>query len=79
MSIQLVPKTKGYSQQCIEQFQELLSMAEQGQILEAVVIYKTPIGYDHNWTGCDNMIELLGVLDRMKHLQHGRLDEMQEE
>ena len=76
MSITLVPKVKGYQQQCVEQLQELLSMAEHGQIKEVVVIYKTDVGYDHNWTGCDNMIELLGVLDRLKHLQHLRIDEI---
>ena len=74
MSITLVPKSKGYKQQCIDQFQELLSMAEHGHILEAVVIYKTATGYDHNYTGSENVIELLGAIDRIKHLQHKRLD-----
>lgn len=66
---------KNYNQQAVEYLRELLARAEAGEIVEITCVSKLVAGeYEHCWTGCDNLHELVGQLERMKHLTLRRMD-----
>jgi hypothetical protein len=70
--LQLVPR---YNQQVIDHLEELLQRAKDGAIHEVVITVKTSAGmYDHSWTGCDNLFELVGFLERQKLAMLRRMD-----
>lgn len=65
---------KEINAQAVDRLVELLAQARAGDITEFVAIYKVNGEYTHCWTGCDNLIELLGQLARMSHQMQKRMD-----
>lgn len=60
--------------QCIKLLKELLKDAEEGKLTEFIIAYQSEGQYHHVWTGCDDMIKMMGMLARMQHLLHRRMD-----
>lgn len=70
--LQLVPK---YNQQAVDILETLLEQAKRGDITEFVATTKWNDGcYTHCWTGCENLMELAGVLERQKLNTLRRMD-----
>jgi hypothetical protein len=70
--LQIVPK---YNQQVVDVLAELLELAQKGRITELVATAKYNDGsFDHCWTGCENLMELVGVLERQKLAMLRRMD-----
>ncbi len=66
---------KNYNQQAVEFLRELLARAEGGEIVEIICVSKLVGGeYEHCWTGCNNLYELVGQLECMKHVTLQRMD-----
>lgn len=65
----------GYNEHAVEQLEILLDKARKGEITEIVstVKYKDR-KYDHFWTGCENIYELVGNMERQKLAMLRRLD-----
>lgn len=71
-SLNIVPK---YNAQVVDHLTELLEEAKRGEIVEAICTAKRSDGsYDHSWTGCENLMELVGVLERQKLATLRRMD-----
>ena len=70
--LEIVPK---FSQQTVSMLEELLAQAKAGDIIEVVATTKWGDGtYTHSWTGCDNLMELVGILERQKMATLRRMD-----
>jgi len=66
---------KGYNHQAVEYFEELLERAKAGEITEAMCCIKLTGGqYEHCYTGCEDLHELVGILERTKYLTLRRMD-----
>ncbi len=62
--LKIVPK---YNRQTIDVLGTLLEQAKAGEIVEVIVTAKCADGsYDHCWTGCENLMEMAGILERQK-------------
>ena len=71
--LQIVPK---YNLQSVEVFEELLQRAKDGEITEFAGTVKLASGeYEHRWTGCENLMEMVGVLERQKMATLRRMDQ----
>jgi len=71
-ALKIVPK---YSHQVVETLETLLDQAKRGEITELMATTKWKDGdYTHCWTGCDNLMELVGVLERQKLTALRRMD-----
>lgn len=71
--LNVVPKT--YNHQVIEFLEELLEQAKAGDIVEIVTSAKFDTGgYSVSYTGCKDLHELVGQLERMKFLTLRRMD-----
>ncbi|OHD18280.1 MAG: hypothetical protein A2Y38_18740 [Spirochaetes bacterium GWB1_59_5] len=67
-----VPK---YNHQVVDHLETLLALAKNGEVLELIATVKYDNGlYGHSWTGCENMFELVGVLERQKLATLRRMD-----
>jgi hypothetical protein len=72
VSLKITPK---YNQQTVDALEILLQQAKNGEIVEIVVTAKCADGsYDHNWTGCENLMEMVGILERQKLNTLRRMD-----
>jgi hypothetical protein len=70
--LQIVPK---YNQQVVDVLTEMLELAQKGRITEFVGTAKYNDGtFDHCWTGCENLMELVGILERQKLATLRRMD-----
>jgi len=66
---------KGYNKQSIEYLTEILDRAKAGEIVEVMCVVKLKGGmFEHAYTGCSDLHELVGVLERAKHLTLRRMD-----
>jgi len=64
-----------YNAQAVEYLEQLLAEAKSGDIVEICCITKLRDGmYSHCWTGCEDLYQLVGYLERVKHLQLRRMD-----
>lgn len=71
--LSVVPK--GYNQQAVDYLQTLVDQAKAGEILEIVCVSKLSDGqYEHCWTGCKDLHELVGQLARMQYLMIQRMN-----
>jgi hypothetical protein len=71
-ALKIVPK---YNGQVVDYLTELLERAKSGEITEMIVTAKLCDGtYDHCWTGCENLFELVGMLERQKMQTLRRMD-----
>lgn len=71
--LEIVPKT--YNHQCVEFLEELLEQAKAGDIVEMVCCAKFDTGgHSVSYTGCKDLCELVGQLERMKFLTLRRMD-----
>ena len=71
-NLKIVPK---YNKQAVDLLADLLESAKRGEIVEVVATLKCSDGtYDHSWTGCENLIELVGILERQKMNTLRRMD-----
>jgi hypothetical protein len=62
--LKIVPK---YNPQVVDILTTMLEQAKCGEIVELVSTTKCADGsYDHCWTGCENLMELAGILERQK-------------
>lgn len=70
--LEIVPK---FNQQTVNLLEELLEQAKAGDITEMTATTKWGNGtYTHSWTGCDNLMELVGILERQKLATLRRMD-----
>jgi hypothetical protein len=75
-NVRALSVVRGYNQQAVEFLRELLARAEGGEIVEILCAVKLARGeYEQCWTGCDNLHELVGQLERMKFLTLRRMDQ----
>jgi hypothetical protein len=75
MTIRVLNSDKKYNQQAIDSLRILLAQAETGEIKEFMAVSKLASGeYEHCWTGCENLYELAGQLERMKYLTMERMN-----
>lgn len=75
-NVRALSVVKNYNQQAVDCLRELLASAEAGEIVEICCISKLIGGeYEHCWTGCTDLVELVGQLERMKHLTLRRMDQ----
>ena len=66
---------KTYNAQVVEFLEELLKQAKAGDIAEMVCCAKFDTGgYSVSYTGCRDLNELVGQLERMKFLTLRRMD-----
>lgn len=71
-ALSIVPK---YNGQAVDILADLLEMAKKGEITEVVYTAKCNDGsFDHGWTGCENLMELVGILERQKIATLRRMD-----
>lgn len=60
-----IVKAHDYSHQCVEYLEELLTRAKDGEIAEVMITAKLAGGgYEHSYTGCADLHELVGQLER---------------
>lgn len=75
--LQLLPPAAQQKAQAVEYLERLLALARDGKIAEFVMIYKDPTTrpaeWTHTWTGTENLHELIGALDVIKHRQLNRV------
>jgi hypothetical protein len=70
--LQIVPKFNG---QVVDILSQLLEEAKEGKITELICTAKCSDGsYDHSWSGCENLMELVGILERQKLSTLRRMD-----
>jgi len=73
VTLKVVPK--GYNSQVIEHLERLLAQARSGEVFELTAITKLKSGeYESSWTGCENLVELAGHLERLKLQMLRRMD-----
>jgi len=73
LKLSIVPK---YNAQTVDLLTELLEQAKAGGITEMTVTTRCSDGtYTHSWTGCENLMELVGVLERQKLATLRRMDQ----
>jgi hypothetical protein len=66
---------QGFNSQVVEHLTDLLDRARAGEITELVCVYKVNSKeYEHCWSGCEDLHELVGRLERIKHLMLRRMD-----
>lgn len=66
---------KNYNQQTVDLLEQLLDEAKRGEIVEILVVSKCLGGeYDNSWTGCKDLHQLVGELERIKYLTLKRMD-----
>jgi hypothetical protein len=71
--LNIVPK---YSAQVVELLTEMLEQAKRGELVELTCTARCDNGeYLHNWTGCENLMELVGILERQKMATLRRMDQ----
>jgi hypothetical protein len=79
--VELVPKEVAndnlHNSQAVEFLTGLLEQAKNGELTEFNMVYKVNGEYAHCWTGCNNLLELQGILHRCIHLTNQRMDEQQ--
>ena len=64
-----------HNAQVVDQLTTMLQLAQRGEIIELIATTRTATGfYDHCWTGCENLLELVGVLERQKQATLRRMD-----
>ena len=57
----------------------MLEDAKLGKITELIAMYRDDNGdYGHAFSGAENLIESLGMLERMKHIVNLRLNDLTE-
>lgn len=62
-----VIKEKGYSKEVLDILDELRKRAETGEIIEIVCAFSTSgKTYEMVYTGCDDLMTLVGHLEKMK-------------
>lgn len=67
---------RGYNKQVVDILSGLLEEAKKGQISSVVVTFQLPGSdniWSHRWSGCDNLFELVGVLERQKFATLNRM------
>lgn len=70
-----LPVMKSLNKQAVEYLRELLARAESGEIAEICCVTKLENGkFEHCWTGCADLHELVGQMERMKFLTLRRMD-----
>jgi len=70
--LKIAPK---YNQQVVDTLETLLEQAKRGEITELMATTKWNDGdYTHCWTGCENLMELVEVLERQKLQALRRMD-----
>lgn len=66
---------QNYNHQAVEYLQDLLERAKAGEIAEIVCCARLIGGeYENSYTGCKDLHELVGQLERMKFLTLRRMD-----
>ena len=65
----IISLSQGYNKQVVDILEQYLQMAKQGQISEVILVYKQGAQYSHDWSGCDNLIELIGWIECIKQKQ----------
>jgi hypothetical protein len=66
---------KGYNHQVVEYLESILEQAKAGDIIEMCCCHKFDTGgYSVSYTGCSDLNELVGQLERMKFLTLRRMD-----
>lgn len=73
-AVKLVTFKAQCNQQAVEHLETLLRQAKDGEISEFVMSYKRNNVYEHCWTGCENLVELLGMLTRLMYITQRRMD-----
>lgn len=64
-----------YNLQAVDLLEDLLERAKSGEVLELVFCAKLLGGeYEQSYTGCSDLHELIGQLERMKFLTLRRMD-----
>lgn len=67
----------GYKVQVVDHLELLLERAKAGEVLELVMGYKLKDGdLEYSFTGCDNLLELVGYLERLKSITILRMDHL---
>ncbi len=75
MAISLVkPYSDTHKEQVIEQLERLLEEAKEGKISTLICAYKIENSYEYCWTGCENLIEIAGLITRMAFLNNKRME-----
>ena len=73
--LKLATPTTRYNQQAVDYLTDLLARAQSGEVVEMIATVRTTDGmWDHCWTGCENLMELVGVLEREKLATLRRMD-----
>lgn len=74
--LKLQVKQPGYNEQVVTLLEELLEDARAGNISNMVCVSHDPTTrqWIHSYTGCDNLHELIGVLEKMKYIQMRRTE-----
>lgn len=74
-SPKLVSIETGYQKQVVEVLEELLATAKKGEIVSfiALTIHKGD-SMQHWWSGCDNLLTLLGGATRLCHTISNRMN-----
>jgi hypothetical protein len=71
-TLAVVPK---YNAQVVKYLEILLEDAKAGKITEMCCVTKLSDGqYEHCWTGCEDLYQLVGQLERLVQLTLRRMD-----
>ena len=65
---------RGYHGQVVTILEELLTEARDGKIDAIITCSRVSGQWVHDYSGCDNCFEAIGVLEKMKTLQLRRTD-----
>jgi hypothetical protein len=81
--VSLVTKSAAFEKEINEQvvkiLADMLEDAKIGKITELITMYQDDKGdYGHAFSGSENLIESLGMLERMKHMVNLRLNNLLE-
>ncbi len=71
-TLKILPR--GYNLQVIEILESLLFDAKEGIIDSIVCCSRINGEWTHDHSGCNNLFEIVGVMDQMKHLQLKRIN-----
>ncbi len=74
MPVELKKLRGGRNDEVIEMLQGLLDRAQKGEIIEIITFFKhaDDASWGHEWTGCNDLLRLVGYLEAIKQQQLAR-------
>lgn len=77
LKLKLAPSPKQESNvQAVAYLEQLLQQAKDGQLTEFCMMYEASGELHSCWTGCSDLLRLIGYLERMKHNTMRRMERL---